>query len=68
MKIDVEGHEYEVLRGAEEIFAAKRVKAVYVDGYDDPRLLEFLRSRNFRFFNGRTMQPISAGNTRGFWP
>jgi FkbM family methyltransferase len=56
MKIDVEGHEFEVLKGAEAIFAAKRVKAVYVDGYDDPRVVEFLQARGFAFFDGLTMQ------------
>jgi FkbM family methyltransferase len=63
LKIDVEGHEYQVLKGAEATFSSGRVRAVYVDGYDDPRVAEFLRTRGFRFFNGRTMQPVDAGGT-----
>lgn len=60
MKIDVEGHEYHVLNGASATFASGRVKAVCIDGYDDPRVAEFLRAQGFRFHDARTLQPLPA--------
>ena len=47
MKIDVEGHEYQVLDGASALFAARRVKAVFIDGYEDARVMGFLRAHGF---------------------
>lgn len=56
IKIDVEGQELSVLEGARGLFDAKRIKAVYLDGYDDdPRVLEFLSAYNFSFVNGRNL-------------
>jgi hypothetical protein len=58
LKIDVEGQELNVLRGAEGLFAANRILAVYIDGYQDPTLPEFLASRGFKFHDGRTLEPL----------
>ena len=55
LKIDVEGHEFEVLEGAEGFFRDGRVKAVYLDGFKDPRCSAFLEERGFRAFDGRTL-------------
>ena len=56
MKIDVEGQEWEVLSGSSVFFEANRVKAVYVDGYKDSNVREFLRGYGFEFLNGRTLE------------
>src|SRR5262249_1990702 len=42
MKIDVEGQELEVLLGAKKYFDGCRVKALYLDGYKDLRVRDFL--------------------------
>jgi FkbM family methyltransferase len=59
MKIDVEGHEWEVLQGALAYFESKRVKAAYLDDYKDPRVRDLLNSHGFTFFDGRTLQPAA---------
>lgn len=55
LKIDVEGHEWEVLAGAEGLFRANRVKAVYLDGSHSERIPAYLLGFGFRPFDGRTM-------------
>lgn len=55
MKIDVENHEAEVLRGAKRLLASGRVKALYIDGYADPALPNILRELDFALFDGRTL-------------
>jgi FkbM family methyltransferase len=55
MKIDVENHEAEVLRGAERLLASGRVKAVYIDGYADADIPDFLRGLDFALFDGRNL-------------
>lgn len=57
LKIDVENHEREVLAGASGLFAAGRIKAVYLDGYADPEVPRFLSARGFALFDGRTLAP-----------
>lgn len=61
LKIDVEGQELEVLKGADGLFAARRVKAVYLDGYKDKGVEEFLRARGFKFLEGKTLRPTEGG-------
>ncbi|MEA5583333.1 FkbM family methyltransferase [Nodularia harveyana UHCC-0300] len=58
LKIDVEGQEMSVLKGASSWFDAKRIKAVYLDGFadkDKQELLNFLRSYNFSLWDGREL-------------
>jgi FkbM family methyltransferase len=55
VKIDVEGQELEVLRGARRLLASGRVAAVYLDGYGDPHCFELLRATGFELFDGRTL-------------
>ena len=59
MKIDVEGHEWEVLQGAIGLFEANRVRALYLDDFKDARIVPFLDAYEFRFFNGRTLEPAT---------
>ena len=59
VKIDVEGQELAVLTGATRFFDESRVAAVYLDGYADARCWEFLESRGFDLFDGRTLERAS---------
>jgi FkbM family methyltransferase len=60
IKIDVEGQEMDVLKGAIGLFEAMRVKAVYLDGYEDPGVGRYLEGFGFRLFDGRTLEPVSG--------
>ena len=60
LKIDVEGHELEVLRGATRLFAAKAIAGVYVDSFQYGAATEmtaFLTSFGFRLFDARYGTP-----------
>ena len=58
IKIDVEGQEMKALNGAASLFDEDRVKAVYLDGYNDAGVVDFLAQHGFEFFDGRTLRPI----------
>ena len=61
LKIDVEGQELPVLIGSEGLFSQERVLAVFLDGYGDKdRVAEFLISRGFDFYDGRTLQRVES--------
>lgn len=60
IKIDVEGHEGPVLRGADRLFENERVKVVYIDGFNDAQIPAFLEARGFKLFDGRTLLPCAA--------
>jgi FkbM family methyltransferase len=64
VKIDVEEHESAVLRGATGLFESERVKVIYIDGYSDHAIPEFLRARDFTLFDGRTLVPCGADAPR----
>jgi FkbM family methyltransferase len=59
MKVDVEGHEWEVLQGSVSLFKDKRIRAIYLDGFKDARVLPFLESYEFRLLDGRTLAPAT---------
>jgi FkbM family methyltransferase len=61
IKVDVEGQEKEVLLGASGLFEAGRVKAFYMDGYEDRSVETILKNYGFRLFDGRTLQPTEGG-------
>jgi hypothetical protein len=61
IKIDVEGHELPVLKGASRLFAEQRVKVVYLDGYSSSEIPALLRDYGFEFFDGRTLERCPAG-------
>lgn len=72
LKIDVEGHEWQVIKGAHRFFENNRVKAVYLDGFDSEEIEPYLRGRGFLPFDGRTMvspptQTFSILWIRGDW-
>ncbi|MGE3776052.1 MAG: FkbM family methyltransferase [Pirellulaceae bacterium] len=60
LKIDVEGQESRVLDGASKLLANGSVRAVYLDGYDDPCLHDRLAGLGFELFEGRTLCPITC--------
>jgi FkbM family methyltransferase len=60
VKIDVEGHELPVLRGASGLFDNQRIKVIYIDGYSDDAIPGFLRARDFTLFDGRTLVPCGS--------
>ena len=55
VKIDVEEHEWPVLQGASALFQSEQIKVVFLDGYSDQRVPEFLREKGFTLFDGRTL-------------
>ena len=60
LKIDVEGHEAEVLRGAASLIAAGQIKAVMIDSSPETRLAaEWLQGRGFRLVDPRTFEATS---------
>lgn len=64
VKIDVEEHEWPVLQSASELFQNERIKVVFLDGYSDERVPEFLREHGFTLFDGRTLTPCDADTPR----
>lgn len=60
MKVDVEGHEMEVLLGGEKLIKSGRVKVIYVDGYSDKTIPSWLLAQGFRMFDGRTLTECAA--------
>jgi FkbM family methyltransferase len=58
LKIDVEGQESSVLRGAKRLLSSGAIRAVYLDGYDDPSIIEQLHGYGFNLFEGRTLKPL----------
>lgn len=65
LKIDVEGHELEVLEGANGLFKQGRVSGVYVDGMEkEQRCLEFLTEHRLATFNGHSLEPYKSGDFR----
>ncbi len=59
IKVDVEGHEWEVLQGSLSLFQAKRIRAIYLDGFKDGKIPRFLEGHGFRLFDGRTLAPAT---------
>jgi FkbM family methyltransferase len=61
IKIDVEGHELPVMKGASRLFDEQRVKVVYLDGYGSNEIPALLRDYGFDFFDGRTLERCPTG-------
>jgi FkbM family methyltransferase len=67
IKIDVEGHEYEVLRGTPHTLASGRVRGLFIDGCDPEyreRIVANLRSHGFDLRDLRTLHPLSENQDR----
>jgi FkbM family methyltransferase len=63
LKIDVEGHELEVLEGARGLFDAGRVVAVFVDGaFKEREVVSLLEGHRFRVLNAHSLAPYAMGD------
>jgi len=62
LKVDVEGHEYQVLLGAAQLFDQNRVYLCYVDGFADKRIPAFLKERGFALYDGRSLEEQPDGD------
>lgn len=60
LKIDVEGQELDVLKGAASLFERQQIAGVYLDGFDDRRVCAFLTRYGFKFFDLRRIAPCSG--------
>mgnify|MGYP006283206461 CR=1 FL=1 len=59
LKIDVEGQELRVLQGASQMLTKGSIRAIYLDGYDDASVNEFLIGYGFRLYEGRSLKPAT---------
>jgi FkbM family methyltransferase len=67
IKIDVEGHEYEVLSGARQALASGRVRTVLIDGCDPEyrqKIVTDLREFGFVLRDLHTLEPLGADGDR----
>lgn len=68
LKIDVEGHEYEVLLGCRRALEAGVIRAVFIDGFPERRekdILGLLQRCGFRLLNATNLQPYEGGGAAG---
>jgi FkbM family methyltransferase len=56
LKIDVEGQELNVLNGARKLFIQNRIKAVFIDGFTNPEIPQFLLNFNFSLMNAQSLE------------
>ena len=59
VKIDVEGQEMKVLNGARNLFDESKIKAVFIDGFDDPKIISFLKDYHFKPLNAQSLEESS---------
>jgi len=59
IKIDVEGQELAVLEGAKNLFDESKIKAVFIDGFNDPKILSFLKYYDFKILNAQSLKLTS---------
>lgn len=67
LKVDVEGHELEVVKGAAKALARGAVRAILLDGILDrsrAELLALLAGHGFRLYDGDSLQPHSGDGDR----
>jgi FkbM family methyltransferase len=63
LKVDVEGHELEVLEGAQGLFDAGRVTAVFVDGaLKERETVALLERHGYLVLNIRSLEPYRLGD------
>ena len=59
VKIDVEGQEMNVLEGAKNLFDKSKIKAVFIDGFYDPKIISFLKDYHFKLMNAQSLEESS---------
>lgn len=60
LKIDVEGQEINVLKGAEQLLASGAIRVVYLDGYEDASINDMLIQHGFNLHDGRTLKRVEG--------
>ena len=60
LKIDVEGHEAEVLEGLQGALEFGRVSVLMIDGFKDKKIPDKLASLGFKLFDGRSLQQYNG--------
>jgi Methyltransferase FkbM domain len=65
LKVDVEGHEFEVLQGAASLFDRTRIAVVFLDGFEKPSIPRLLADRGFVLFDAATLHPFEV--QRSYW-
>ena len=61
LKIDVEGHEAQVLLGLRSSIDNGTVTAIMLDGFADPDIPRQLRAQGFSLYDGRSLSPFRSG-------
>lgn len=67
LKIDVEGHEYEMVMGAEQAIKRGVVRAILLDGIhksNRARTLAFLRQQGYRLYECDSLRSLPEGDDR----
>lgn len=59
LKIDVEGHESEVLEGMAGLFDNQQVSAMMIDGFADQRIPAQLVKMGFKLYDSRSLEPFN---------
>jgi FkbM family methyltransferase len=60
LKIDVEGHEWEVLRGSEKLFDREAIDIIMIDGYANKEIPKFLNRCGFRLYDAHSLRPCES--------
>lgn len=74
LKMDVEGHEYQVLSSGEKFFSTLNVKAIYMEwrfyrkGSTGEKILEWMAKRNYVPFNPYRTKERYPTDTYSEWP
>ena len=48
-----------VLEGARNLFDESKIKAVFIDGFDDSNIISFLKDYNFKLLNAQSLEESS---------
>jgi len=60
IKIDVEGQDFNVVKGFSKFLENNLVRLIYIDGYSDEALLDYLKNFGFTFYDCRTLKPTDG--------
>jgi FkbM family methyltransferase len=60
LKIDVEGHEWEVLQGCEKLFDTGAIDIIMIDGYANKEIPKFLSASGFRLYDAHSLRSCES--------
>jgi hypothetical protein len=55
----VEGQEMNILEGAKNLFDKSKIKAVFIDGFYEPKIISFLKDYHFKLLNAQSLEESS---------